>query len=133
MVDDSTRDLDVSVHVRQQADAWMAAALRFDIDAACRFLASGFTMVTNRGSLIDAEQWRRNLSHRITAVSGRFVESEVQVFGDVALMLSRWRMQATFDGKDWSDETYITDVWVHRDDCWQVLRRHSTTVDPTAS
>jgi ketosteroid isomerase-like protein len=111
----------------------MAAALRFDIEAACSYLAPGFTMVTNRGSLIDAEQWRHNLSHRVTVVSGGFAESEVQVYDDVALMLSRFKLQATFDGQDWSDETYITDVWVKHDAQWHVLRRHSTTYDPAAS
>jgi ketosteroid isomerase-like protein len=124
---------DAAAEVRQCAEEWMAAAFRFDIEAACSYLAPGFTMVTNRGSLIDAEQWRVNLSHRITAVSGGFLDSEVRVYGDIALMLSRWRMQATFDGKDWSDDTYITDVWVRHDDRWQIIRRHSTTVDPDAS
>ncbi len=133
MVDDPATVLDTAAEVRQQAEAWMAAALRFDIEAACSYLAPGFTMVTNRGSLIDAEQWRFNLSHRVTGVSGGFLESEVQVYGDVALMLSRWTMQATFDGRDWSDETYITDVWVQCDGQWRVLRRHSTTRDPAAS
>ena len=66
-------------------------------------------------------------------MSGGFLESEVQVYGDVALMLSRWTMQATFDGRDWSDETYITDVWVQCDGQWRVLRRRSTTRDPAAS
>lgn len=122
-----------ATQVRQCAEDWMAAAFRFDIDAACAYLAPEFTMVTNRGSLIDAEQWRGNLSQRITASSDGFVDSEVYVDGDVALMVSRWRMQATFDGNDWSGESYITDVWVRSDDRWQVLRRHSTGVDPSAS
>jgi ketosteroid isomerase-like protein len=111
----------------------MAAALRFDVETACSYLAPEFTMVTNRGSLIDAEQRRYNLDHSVAAVSGGFVDSEVPVYSDVALMLSRWRMQATFDGKDWSDELYITDVWVQRDGHWRVLRRHSTTIDSAAS
>lgn len=124
---------ETAAHVRQQAEEWMAAAFRSDFEAAARFLAPEFTMVTNRGSLIDRDQWCTNLSRRVTAVSGGFVESQVQVYGEVALMLSRWQMQATFDGRDWSDDTYITDVWVRRDGDWQVLRRHSTTVDPSAS
>jgi ketosteroid isomerase-like protein len=124
---------DTAARIRQFADDWMAAALRFDVDAAMSYLAPEFTMVTDRGSLIDAEQWRVNLSQRVTFVSGGFVESEVRLHGDTALMLSRWRMQATFDGKDWSGETHITDVWVRRDGRWQVARRHATRVDPAAS
>ena len=46
MVDDPATVLDTAAEVRQQAEAWMAAALRFDIEAACSYLAPGFTMVT---------------------------------------------------------------------------------------
>ena len=121
------------MQIRQLGEAWMAAALRFDVETACSYLAPEFTMVTSRGSLVNAEQWRTNLSGRITSGGGGFLESDVKVYGDTALMLSRWQHQATFDGKDWSGTMYITDVWIKRDGRWQVVRRHSSIVDPTAS
>ena len=124
---------ETEAEIRRLADEWMAAALRFDVAQAASYLAPEFTMATNRGSVIDRDQWQHNLGHRVTAVSGGFLAAEVRVYGDTALMLSRWKMQATFDGRDWSDETYITDVWVRRDGRWKIVRRHSTTVDPDAS
>jgi ketosteroid isomerase-like protein len=111
----------------------MDAAMRFDAEAAASFLAPEFTMVTNRGSQIDRDQWKANLSHRINGVSAEFLCTDVQVYGETAVMMSRWRQQATFDGKDWSGETWITDVWVKRDGRWQIVRRHSTSVGPEAS
>ena len=50
--------------VEQRAKAWMEAAGRRDAAALEEFLADGFTMVTNRGSLTDRAQWPDNMLHR---------------------------------------------------------------------
>jgi hypothetical protein len=46
----------VEEEVARTATAWMEAAERRDRPALERFLADEFTMVTNRGSLIDKAQ-----------------------------------------------------------------------------
>jgi ketosteroid isomerase-like protein len=56
----------------------------------------------------------------------RYVDPQVRVYGEVAVMLTGWRQEAKMDGKDWSGDFRITDTWVWRDGRWQVVLRHST-------
>ena len=115
--------------VEQAAREWMAAATRRDLDACGGFLGEEFTMVTNRGSHIDKAQWLHNMGQRVGGDEPpQFLDVQVRVYGDTALMTSRNVLRATFDGKDWSGELYLTDVWVRRDGRWQVVRRHASNV-----
>ena len=123
------------VEVVQAAKAWMEAAGRRDGDALDRYLASDFTMVTNRGSLIDKAQWLENMLHRVGAdvEPPEFLDVQVRVYGDAALMTSRNVLRATFNGRDWSGELYLTDVLTRRDGRWQLVRRHASNLVPGAS
>ena len=123
----------VEAEVEQADQDWMAAAFRRDLDACSRFLADEFTMVTNRGSHIDKAQWLHNMGQRVGGDEPpRFLDVRVRVYGDTALMTSRNVLRATHDGKVWSGELYLTDVWVRRDGRWQLVRRHASNVVPGA-
>ena len=129
----SNQDRPVEAEVEQAAQDWMVAAFSRDLDACSRFLADEFTMVTNRGSHIDKAQWLYNVQHRVGGGEPPpFLDPQVRIYGDTALMTSRNVLRATFDGKDWSGELYLTDVWVRRDGRWQVVRRHASNVVPGA-
>jgi ketosteroid isomerase-like protein len=121
--------------VQQAARAWMDAAARRDVEALHRVLAAEFSMVTNRGSLIDKGQWMENMLHRVGPdfTPPEFLDVCVLVAGEVALMTSRAMLRATFDGKDWSGNVALTDAWVRRDGRWQVVRRHSSNLVAGAS
>jgi ketosteroid isomerase-like protein len=108
---------------------------RRDRSALEQFLADEFTMVTNRGSVSDKAQWLENMLERVgrEVMPPEFLDVRVRVYGDAALMTSRDILWATFDGKDWSGELYLTDVWVRRDGRWQLVRRHASNLVPGAS
>jgi ketosteroid isomerase-like protein len=53
-------------------------------------------------------------------------EQRVDIDGDVAVVLSRVRMNADVLGHDRSGVFVITDVWRQRNGVWRVWRRHST-------
>ena len=95
--------------VARTATRWMEAAERRDRSALERFLADEFTMVTNRGSLIDKAQWLENMLHRVGRdfTPPEFLDVCVRVYGDAALMTSRTILHTTFDGKDWSGEYFL--------------------------
>jgi ketosteroid isomerase-like protein len=57
-----------------------------------------------------------------------FQDVRVLVYGDAALMTSRTILHTSFDGRNWSGEYFLTDVWVRRDGRWQLVRRHSSGV-----
>ena len=125
----------IQAEVRQAARAWMDAAARRDVEALDRVLAAEFSMVTNRGSLINKAQWMENMLHRVGPdfTPPEFLDVSVLVAGTVALMTSRTMLRATFDGKDWSGDVALTDVWLQRDGRWQIVRRHSSNLIPGAS
>ena len=54
-------------------------------------------------------------------------EIDPQVYGNTAVVVSRYRQTAKLGGRDASGELRITDVWVRRDGRWQIVRRHATT------
>ena len=58
-------------------------------------------------------------------------ERNIRVFGDTAILHSRYRQTARLDGADLSHTFVLTDVWVRRNARWQIVHRHST-IDPTA-
>jgi hypothetical protein len=54
-------------------------------------------------------------------------EIDPQVFGNTAIVVSRYRQTAKLGDRDASGALRITDVWIRRDGRWQILRRHATT------
>lgn len=120
----------IETEVELAARAWMDAAARRDVESLNRTLAAEFSMVTSRGTLIDKAQWMENMLHRVGAdfTPPEFLDVRVFVYGDVAVMMSRNVLRATFDGKDWSGDHALTDVWVRRDGRWQIVRRHSSNL-----
>jgi len=72
----------------------------------------------------------------IEAAAGSYViddfvyeEIDPEVYGDTALVLSRYEQTARLDGRDVSARMHVTDVWVRRESRWQIVRRHATTAD----
>ncbi len=55
-----------------------------------------------------------------------YQEIDPQVYGNTAVVVSRYRQTASLSGRDASAELRITDVWVRRDGRWQIVRRHAT-------
>jgi ketosteroid isomerase-like protein len=55
-----------------------------------------------------------------------YEEIDPEVYGDTALVLSRYEQTAQLDGRDVSARMHVTDIWVRRDGRWQIVRRHAT-------
>ena len=55
-----------------------------------------------------------------------YEEIDPDVYGSTAVVVSRYRQQASLDRRDVSLRLRITDVWVRRDGRWQIVRRHAT-------
>lgn len=58
-----------------------------------------------------------------------YEEIDPDVYGATAVVVSRYRQQASLDGRDLSMRLRMTDVWVRRDGRWQIVRRHATPED----
>ena len=71
----------------------------------------------------------------LAAASGSYVidefayeEIDPEVYGDTAVIVSRYHQAARLEGRDLTHELRVTDVWVRRGACWQIVRRHATIV-----
>jgi ketosteroid isomerase-like protein len=109
------------------ANEWMRAGQARDWALLERLVAPEFTM-TGAAGVVDRAAWMRNAAERMTLESFDYTEPVITVYGDVVLMRSNWTQKATLDGKPWNGEFLLTDVWVRREDGWQVVARHSTPI-----
>jgi len=55
-----------------------------------------------------------------------YEEIDPDVYGSTAVVVSRYRQEASLSGDDVSMRLRVTDVWVRRDGRWQIVRRHAT-------
>jgi hypothetical protein len=55
-----------------------------------------------------------------------YEEIDPEIYGDMALLVSRYRQRASLGERNLSHDMRVTDVWVRRDGRWQLVRRHAT-------
>ncbi len=99
-----------------------------DADRLERLLADEFTLLGAAGQLDRAELLEAARgAYRIEDFA--YEEIDPEVYGDTAVVVSRYRQSARLDGRDVSAHMHVTDVWVRRDGRWQIVRRHATVAD----
>ena len=64
---------------------------------------------------------------RVKNESFEYSDFRIDVFGDAAVVRSRLTQVATVDDQRWDATFMLTDVWIRRDDRWQVVARHSSS------
>jgi hypothetical protein len=106
---------------------WMRAVQANDRVRLETILGREFSVVGAVGE-VDREQWLENASGPYAVDEFAYEEIEVEVYGDTAVLSSRYRQTAQLDGRDLSGSFLVTDVWVRRDGRWQAVRRHATPV-----
>ena len=111
--------------VRAAATAWAEAIQRRDVEAAGRFLGAEYALMAPGLGEMPRAKWLESLPSYVVH-SYEHTDVRVHVYGETAVMRSRYKQQATVFGKDRSGEMLVTDVWVKRDDRWQVVARHSS-------
>ena len=58
--------------------------------------------------------------------SFRYYDFDIRVYGNTAIVQSKFDQEATLNGQDRSGTFQLTDVWVKNKGGWQVVHRHST-------
>jgi ketosteroid isomerase-like protein len=118
----------VARDIERLANAWMTAGAQRDAETLERIMGEEFRLASGRGVFVDRAEWLRTAFEEIEVESFAYSDVTVRAYGDFAIMQSRWRQRARLQGKDWSGEGLLTDVWVRRDGRWQVVARHSSLV-----
>jgi ketosteroid isomerase-like protein len=96
-------------------------ATRLDSLLADEFTLDGAAGTLSRDELVDAAAG----AYAIDDFS--YEEVDPEVYGNMAVVVSRYRQTAKLGERDASGELRITDVWVRREGRWQLVRRHATT------
>lgn len=104
------------------------AVQEHDVEALERLLADEFTLQGAAGQLgRDAFLEAAAGPYEIDSFS--YEEIDPEVYGDTAVLVSRYAQQARLEGRDLSHRMNVTDIWTRRDGRWQLVRRHATIAD----
>jgi ketosteroid isomerase-like protein len=96
-----------------------------DVERLDGLLAGEFTLLgaageLDRAGLLEAAAG----SYEIDSFS--YEEIDAEVYGNTAVIVSRYTQSARFGGRDVSADLHVTDIWVRRDSRWRIVRRHAT-------
>lgn len=91
-------------------------------------LASEFTLQGAAGQL-DRDELLEAASGPYQIDEFTYDEIDPEIYGNTAVLVSRYRQRARLDERDLSHELHVTDVWVRREGRWQIVRRHATVAD----
>ena len=112
---------------RRYTQEWMDAIRTRDRATLEAFMAPEFRLTSARSDQwIDRDRWLELALAEVEMISFTVDEMETVLIDDAAVVWSRISQQAKVGGEDWSDRFMLTDVWVRRDDRWQVVARHSS-------
>jgi hypothetical protein len=101
------------------------AVQRHDLARLGQLLGDEFSLLGAAGEL-DREAFLEAASGPYEIDGFSYEEIDPQVYGNTAVIVSRYRQQARLDERDLTHELKVTDVWVRRDARWQLVRRHAT-------
>jgi hypothetical protein len=107
----------------------MEAVQRHDTERLDGLIGREFKLVGRTGRGWSREEWLEKAAGAYEIDDFTFEEIDIDVFGDTAILHSRYRQTARLSGNDLSHTFVLTDVWVRRGGRWQLVHRHST-IDP---
>mgnify|MGYP000194448575 CR=1 FL=1 len=105
------------------------AVVRHDLERLEELLAAEFTLDGAAGAL-DREEFLEAAAGPYRIEEFAYDELDLEVYGNTAVCVSRYRQVARLDGRDVSGDLHVTDVWVRREGRWQIVRRHASPAGP---
>jgi ketosteroid isomerase-like protein len=105
--------------------ARMDTARRRDPTTLNAVLAEEFTAAVADlcGSATTRAGWITNVLSRLAVDSFAYEALRVHAYGDVALVQARYRQEGAQCGQPGGERFTVTDLWIRRDDRWQVATR----------
>jgi ketosteroid isomerase-like protein len=124
---------DAAAEIKQLENEWIRAVRDRDFAALERVLSPEYTFTVAVAGKPLSTMNRDAYIHRAkgyVVTESRIDESLVRVYGDVAVVTSRYTQKATLHGHDRSAEFLLTDTWVKRDGTWRAVARASSRPEP---
>lgn len=104
---------------------------RLDVQALDRIYADDIIVTAPIGICVDKPAVMAEVrSAAEKALIGRYDKDDLKVraFGDTAVSSYRMTAEATFDGQELKRQLCITNVWMKRNDAWQIVARHTASL-----
>ena len=104
---------------------------RLDVQALDRIYADDIMVTAPIGICVDKPAVMDEVrSAAEKAVVGRYDKDDLKVraFGDTAVSSYRMTAEATFEGREIKRQLCITNVWMKRNDQWQIVARHTASL-----
>jgi ketosteroid isomerase-like protein len=107
--------------------AWMKAVMAHDAAALQHILAEDFTLtsVHSSGELLSKAQYIGSFG-KVKNSLFSFRDVVIRIYGEMAVVNSRFHQQYSGDSKESAGEFLLTDVWVKRAGRWQAVSRHAS-------
>jgi uncharacterized protein (TIGR02246 family) len=106
---------------------WMKAVMAHDAAALQDILAEDFTLtsVHSSGELVGKAEYIGSFG-KVKNSLFSFRDVIVRIYGEMAVVNSRFNQQYTADQKEAAGDFLLTDVWVKRNGRWQAVSRHAS-------
>ena len=104
---------------------------RLDVQALDRIYADDIMVTAPIGICVDKPAVMEEVrSAAEKAAIGRYDKDDLKVraFGDTAVSSYRMAAEATFEGREIKRQLCITNVWLKRNDQWQIVARHTASL-----
>ena len=105
--------------------------MRVDVDALDRIYADDIMVTAPIGICVDKPAVMTEVRQAADkAVVGRYDKNDLKVraYGDTAVSSYRMSAEATFEGMEIKRQLCITNVWMKRNDSWQIVARHTASL-----
>ena len=107
---------------------WMNAWKNKDEATARQIIADEFTLTSSlsTGDLVNKEEWIDKAIKHYDCKDFTINKLQARVYGETAVLNIWFHQNAVANGKDWSGDFLLTDIWVEKKDNWQVVARHAS-------
>jgi ketosteroid isomerase-like protein len=109
---------------------WMRGVQERDMERLEEIVGPGFrfTAIHLNPEPMSRDQWMEAAREGYTIVSFAYEQMDVDVFGDTAVVHSRYSQVASYHHTSLSNVFRLTDVWHRADGRWRVVARHSSVL-----
>ena len=104
------------------------AVSEHDLERLDQLLAAEFTLQGAAGQL-DRVEFLEAAAGPYEIDEFAYEQIDPEIYGNTAVLVSRYSQVARFDGRDLTHRMHVTDIWTRRDARWQIVRRHATVAD----
>ena len=121
-------DDDDRAQLAQLQRDWMQAVEDRDMERLEEIVSPGFrfTAIHLNPEPMTREQWMDAAREGYTIVSFAYESMDIDLFGDTAVVHSRYSQVASLNYTSLSNAFRLTDVWNRQDGRWRVVARHSS-------